>query len=120
MLEYIQTSTLLALLVFFIYLEKTMRSKIEEMPSPTGDIENKITGMTEVLDDIADLLNDGLNMVTDKTNPNPQAGMDIPSLLTNLFMSKVNMPQEHGTKTHQREIHEVHPTPTLETENELD
>ena len=118
MLEYIQTSTLLALLVFFIYLEKTMRSKIEEMPSPTGDIENKITGMTEVLDDIADLLNDGLNMVTAKTNPNPQAGMDIPTLLTNLFMSKVNMPQEHGRtqEPQEREIHDIDPTPQEQTE----
>ena len=44
-------------------MEKSMRSKIEELPPQTEAITDKITGMTEVLDDIAELLNEAMNAV---------------------------------------------------------
>jgi hypothetical protein len=118
MLDYIQTSTLVALLVFLIYLEKTMRTKIEDMPSPTGEIENKITGMTEVLDDIADLFNDALGAVAN--SPITQtASTPMESILSGLI-SSVMTPKSHGS-TQEPQIGEIYQNdpPTLtQTENE--
>ena len=56
MIEYAQAFALFALLAFAFFAERTMRSRIEELPSQTEAITDKITGLTEVLDDIADLL----------------------------------------------------------------
>ena len=63
MIEYAQAFALFALLAFAFFMEKSMRSKIEELPSQTEAITDKITGMTEVLDDIADLLNEAMHAV---------------------------------------------------------
>ena len=119
MQEYIQSITLVALLVFLFYTERTMRSKIENMPSQTVDVEDKISGMTEVLDDIADLLNEGLQSLTGashaQTPSNPMEA--ILSGLISSMTSKAN----HGPTTQERTIHEIDPTPNeSQTENELD
>ena len=63
MIEYAQAFALFALLGFAFFMEKSMRSKIEELPSQTEAITDKITGMTEVLDDIADLLSEAMHAV---------------------------------------------------------
>ena len=95
-----------------------MRSKIENLPSQTADVEDKISGMTEVLDDIADLLNEGLQSLTGTGHTQtPSSPMEaILSGLIGSMTSKTN----HGPTTQERTIHEINPNPTLETENELD
>ena len=63
MIEYAQAFALFALLGFAFFMEKSMRSKIEELPSQTEPITDKITFMTEELSDIADLLNEAMHAV---------------------------------------------------------
>ena len=114
MLEYIQTFALVALLLFLIFIERTMRSKIENMPSPTGDVEDKISVMTEVLDDIADLLNDTIQTVAGSTNTHtPSSPME--SILTSLI-SNVMAPKNHGIpQENQWPIQEINENPPEET-----
>ena len=102
MIEYAQAFALFALLGFAFFMEKSMRSKIEELPSQTEAITDKITGMTEVLDDIADLLNEGL------------AGLSV-------FIGNLTAPKNHGPTTQERTIHEIDPTQNeSQTENLTD
>ena len=116
MQEYIQSITLVALLVFLFYAERTMRSKIENLPSQTADVEDKISGMTEVLDDIADLMNEGLQSLTGASHAQtPSSPMEaILSGLIGSMTSKAN----HGPTTQERTIHEIDPTTLEETTNE--
>jgi hypothetical protein len=97
MIEYVQAGTLVALLVFAIFYEKLSRSKFEELP------------------DKADMINEfgvALNNSPVASSPSSPIEMILAS-----FMSKMGQPNEHGTKTHQRTLHEIDPTPTLETED---
>jgi len=115
MIEYVQALALFALLGFAFFMEKTMRSKIEELPSQTEEITDKITGMTEVLDDIADLLNEAMQVIGNSTNPHTPSS-PIEAILTS-FIGNLTTPKNHGPQENQRTIHEINPTPTLETED---
>ena len=82
-----------------------------------NNLSSELKDIIQVLDDVADLLNDGLQMVTAKTGQTAQTGIDIPSLLSNLFMSKMNMGSEHGpTQEPERTIQEIDIPPQVETE----
>ena len=119
MIEYAQTFAMFALLAFGFYIEKTMRSKIEELPSQTGQITDKITTCTEVLDDIADLLNEAMLAVSNSGIAHPPSS-PFEALLTS-FLGNLTPKKEHGhPKENQWKIYEDNQTPTLETENELD
>ena len=116
MIEYVQAGTLVALLVFAIFYEKLSRSKFEELPDKADEITDQISKAAECLDDIADMINEfgvALNNSPVASSPSSPIEMILAS-----FMSKMGQPNEHGTKTHQRKIHEIDPTPTLETEDE--
>jgi len=116
MIEYVQAFALFALLAFAFFVEKSMRSKIEELPSQTEEITDKITGMTEVLDDIADLLNEAMQAVGNSAITHTPSS-PIEALLTS-FIGNLTTPKNHGTETHQRQIHEIDPSQNTETENE--
>ena len=115
MIEYAQALTLLALLVFAVYVEKTTRSKLEELPEKTEAVTYQIERMTEVLDDIANLLNEGLHAIaggsTTQTASNPM------EMILSTLMSSMTSKTNHGPQENQRTIHEINPTPTLETED---
>ena len=118
MIEYAQAFALFALLGFAFFMEKSMRSKIEELPSQTEAITDKITGMTEVLDDIADLLNEAMDAVGNSAiAQTPSSPME--AILSGLI-SSITAPKNHGSQTLQRSLQETDIPPTLETENELD
>ena len=115
MMEMIQAVILLALLGFAFFMEKSMRSKIEELPSQTEAITDKITGMTEVLDDIADLLNEAMHAVGNSSiAQTPSSPVEA---ILSAFIGNMTSKANHGTETHQRQIHEIDPTQTLETED---
>ena len=115
MIEYAQAFALFALLGFAFFMEKTMRSKIEELPSQTEAITDKITGMTEVLDDIADLLNEAMHAVGNSSiAQTPSSPVEA---ILSAFIGNMTSKANHGTETHQRQIHEIDPTQTLETED---
>ena len=116
MIEYVQAGTLVALLVFAIFYEKLSRSKFEELPDKADEITDQISKAAECLDDIADMINEfgvALNNSPVASSPSSPIEMILAS-----FMSKMGQPNEHGTKTHQRTLHEIDPTQTLETEDE--
>ena len=115
MLEELQTLALVGLLVSTYYLTIGCRSIGESMPLESGNITEKVSDATEVLDDIANLLNEGLaaigGNVSSQTIPSPME-----SILT-AFMGRITSPPEHGPLTEIRSIREDDSTPTLETEN---
>jgi hypothetical protein len=117
MIEYAQAFALFALLAFAFFAERTMRSRIEELPSQTEAITDKITGMTEVLDDIADLLNEAMDAVGNSAiAQTPSSPME--AILSGLI-SSITAPKNHGPTTQERTIHEIDPTPNeSQTENE--
>ena len=117
MIEYAQAFALFALLGFAFFMEKSMRSKIEELPSQTEAITDKITGMTEVLDDIADLLNEAMNAVGNSAiAQTPSSPVEA---ILSAFIGNMTSKANHGTETHQRQIHEIDPTQNeSQTENE--
>ena len=118
MIEYAQTFAMFAILAFGFYIEKSMRSKIEELPSQTEAITDKITGMTEVLDDIADLLNEAMHAVGNSAiAQTPSSPVEA---ILSAFIGNMTSKANHGTQTLEREIHEVHPSQNPKTENELD
>jgi len=116
MIEYAQAFALFALLAFAFFAERTMRSRIEELPSQTEAITDKITGMTEVLDDIADLLNEAMDAVGNSAiAQTPSSPME--AILSGLI-SSITAPKNHGRtqEPQEREIHDIDPTPQEQTE----
>ena len=121
MLDEITAVTMLLLVIGHGLLIKKCSKLTDELEPQAQTLSTELKDITSILDDVADLLHEGLNGLMKSTVTNPQTGMDIPSLLTNLFMSKVNMGSEHGsTQEPERTIQEINPHPSEETENELD
>jgi hypothetical protein len=121
MIEYVQAFALFALFAFAVYVEKSTRSNLEEWPEKTEAVTNQIERMTEVLDDIANLLNEGLHAIAG-SGPAQTASNPMEMILSTL-MSSMTSKGNHGRtqEPQEREIHEIHPNPTThETENELD
>ena len=116
MIEYVQAFALFALLAFAIFAEKTMRSRIEELPDQTEVITDKITRMTEVLDDIADLLNEALHAVG--SSPLAQTPSSPVEAILNAFIGNMTSKANHGRtqEPQEREIHDIDPTPQEQTE----
>ena len=115
MLEELQTLALVGLLVSTYFLTIGCRNISESMPLESGHISDKVASATEVLDDIADLLNEALQSLgTVGSAQTPSSPMEaILSGIIGSMTSKGN----HGPQTLERQIHEIHPTPTLETED---
>jgi len=121
MLDEITAVTMLLLVIGHGLLIKKCSKLTDELEPQAQTLSTELKDITSILDDVADLLHEGLNGLMKSPVTNPQTGMDIPSLLTNLFMSKVNMGSEHGsTQEPERTIQEINPHPSEETENELD
>jgi len=116
MIEYAQAFALFALLAFAFFAERTMRSKIEELPPQTEAITDKITGMTEVLDDIADLLNEALHAVGNSSiAQTPSSPVEA---ILSAFIGNLTAPKNHGSQSQEWEVLQNDPPQKIETENE--
>jgi len=119
MMEYVQALILFALLAFALYVEKSTREKLEEMPEKTEAVTVKIERMTEVLDDIANPLNEGIHALAGGSGTHTPSS-PIEGLL-NAFIGNLTAPKNHGPQENQRSVYEIDPTPNeSQTENELD
>ena len=123
MLEELQTLALVGLLVSTYYLTIGCRNISESLPHESGYISDKVegvttkvSGMTEVLDDIANLLNEGLNALGG-TAPSQTPSSPVEMILASLMSGMTSKPTHGNTQQTEREILEIDPTPTLETED---
>jgi len=114
MLEELQTLLLVGLLVATYFLTLGCRQINEHLPTESGNITDKvdettakISGMTEVLDDIANLLNEGLHSISDIA-PSAKPGSPIEALLSG-FISRIASPTEHGSLDTQPQEWEILP-----------
>ena len=117
MLEELQTLALVGLLVSTYYLTVGCRKIGDSMPQESTNITDKVAGVTEVLDDIADLLNEALESFTN--NPITQTPSSPVQSILSAFLSSATTPKEHGSLTQEWQVHQNDSPPTLETENEL-
>ena len=69
MLQELQTLALVGLLVSTYYLTIGCRNIGDSLPHESGNISEKVAGATEVLDDIADLLNEALQSLSGGGHP---------------------------------------------------
>jgi hypothetical protein len=116
MLEELQTLALVGLLVSTYYLTVGCRNISESMPLESTNITEKVTGVTEVLDDIADLLNEALESFTNSAITQTPSS-PVQSILSALI-SSATTPKEHGSLTQEWQVHQNDSPPTLETENQ--
>ena len=123
MLQELQTVALIGLLVSTYYLTIGCKNISESLPDESGHISNKIDattekigGMTEVLDDIANLLNEGLGAIAG--TPISQTASSPVEMILSTLMSSMTSTPNHGTQQTEREILEIDPKQTLETENQ--
>ena len=118
MIEYAQAFALFALLGFAFFMEKSMRSKIEELPSQTEAITDKITGMTEVLDDIADLLNEAMHAVGNSAiAQTPSSPVEA---ILSAFIGNMTSKANHGNPTQQEEWEVLPPNDDSTTQETTD
>ena len=118
MIEYAQAFALFALLAFAFFAERTMRSRIEELPDQTEVITDKITRMTEVLDDIADLLNEALHAIG--SSPLAQTPTSPVEAILNAFIGNMTSKPNHGNPTQQEEWEVLPPNDDSTTQETTD
>jgi hypothetical protein len=126
MLEELQTLALVGLLVSTYYLTIGCRSIGDSLPHESGHISDKvdgvttkIAGMTEVLDDIANLLNEGLHSLSGVV-PSAPSGSPIEALLSGFISRMTSIPEHGNTLKEEWQVRKDDSPPTLETENQLD
>ena len=125
MWDELQTLALVGMLVAMYFLTEGCKRINESMPYESGQITGKVDGMTEelsnatsVLDDIANLLHEGLTSL-----PIPQTAQTDNSplgMILNGFISNMINPDADGakhTEPEQWEIQEVLPTTKNETQD---
>ena len=117
MLEELQTLALVGLLVSTYYLTVGCRKIGDSMPLESTNITEKVTGVTEVLDDIADLLNEGIQSFSG--GPIAQTPNSPMQSILSAFLSSATTPKEHGDTTQPEEWEVLDPTenPTNEATN---
>ncbi len=109
MLEELQTLLLVGLLVSTYYLTVGCRNIGEIMPNESDNISGKVDNatdrirdMTAVLDDIANLLNEGLHTVAEKANTQMD-NSPLGAILSG-FIARMTSPEEHGKEQEEWEI----------------
>jgi len=115
MLQELQTLLLVGLLVSTYFLTIGCRQIGASLPAESGNISDKVAGATEVLDDIADLLNEALQSVG--AMGSPQTPSSPVEMILSTLMSSMASKANHGPQENERTIHEINPTPTHETED---
>ena len=120
MLDEIQAASLLLLIIGHGFLIRGCFKIHDELPVQGGRITEALGSTSNMIDEMADLLSELVDGFGQSKPSSPAGPVDLPSLLSMFLMNKTGIGSEHGSQTHQREIQEVHPNTTLETENELD
>ena len=123
MLEELQTMALVGLLVSSYYLTIGCKNISESLPHESTHITDKLdassaklSGMTEVLDDIANLLNEGLGAIVQSGMT--QTASSPVEMILNSLMTRMSSPPEHGPQQEIWEVRKDDPPTTLETETE--
>ena len=120
MIEYLYLACLLCLTISVPILIRGCFNIHNELPTQGGNISEKIDGVNDVLNELADFVADlarnGLFQAA-QTNTPP----DFVTLLTAFLKRDTPSPSQHGTQEPQDwEILPPNDTQTKETENELD
>jgi len=86
------------------------------IPNHGESVASEASQIREILDELADLINSGLEILPTKAvSSNAQS---LPELLLTGLMSNIAGPTKHGPLKEEWTIHENDSPPTLETENE--
>ena len=116
----LEEMTLLCLMLMLIghgMLIRGCTSIQASIPVSTDRIESKFNGISTILDELADIIHELGSGSPPPAMQNAALGGSLPEMLTALLMSKVSMNNTHGPQTQQREIHEIDPQTTHETED---
>jgi len=117
MLEELQTLALVGLLVANYFLTIGCRRIGQSLPAESTQISDKVADATEVLDDIADLLNMAVESVAERGNSQtPLNPMDM--ILSTLMGSMTSKPNHGNTLKEERTIYEVDSQTQNETQTE--
>jgi hypothetical protein len=120
MLEYLYLICLLCLTVSVPILIRGCFSIHKELPTQGGDISSRIDKVAELLDEMADIINNAVRWQEEIMPSTPTQSSPIMTLL-NAFMSNTASPPKHGeTQQTQREIYEINEQETKQTETITD
>ena len=122
MLEYLYLICLLCLTISVPILIRGCFNIHKELPNQGGDISSRIDNVTELLDEMNDLINNAIQF-TEQTSDIAQTSSHPLLAILNSFMSRTPSTENHGSKTQQteREIYEIiQPQTTKETETIID
>ena len=87
----------------------------EIIPNHGDSVASEASQIKDILDELADLLNAGIESIpTQAITSNAQS---LPEILLTGLMSNFAGGSAHGPQENERTIHEINPTPTLETED---
>jgi hypothetical protein len=121
MLEYLYLICLLCLTVSVPILIRGCFSIHSQLPVQGGDISSRIDKVADLLDEMADIINNAVRWQEEIMPSTPTPSSPIMTLL-NAFMSNTASPPKHGTteKPQEWEIYPPNDTQTNETETILD
>ena len=121
MLDEIQAVSLLLLIIGHGFLIRGCFKIHGELPVQGTRISDALGDTSRLIDELADLLSELVEGFGQSTPSSPAGPVDLPSLLSMFLMNKTGIGSEHARQTEtERTLYEIDPTPTLETENELD
>jgi hypothetical protein len=120
MLDEIQAVSLLLLIIGHGFLIRGCFNIHNELPVQGGLISEALGNTTNMIDELADLLNELMESFGQSTPSAPAGPVDLPSLLSMFLMNKTGIGAEHASQT-EREIYEVDPTQnTTKAEDQFD
>ena len=118
MLDYLYLICLLCLTISVPILVRGCVKLNESIPQNGSHISARIDKVAELLDEMADLMNNAIQFTEETSALTPSSSSPIMTLL-NAFMTKTPSPPEHGSKTQtEREIYEIIEPQTTQTESE--
>ena len=119
MLEYLYLICLLCLTISVPILIRGCFSIHKELPTQGGGIAERIDKVADLLDEMADLINNAIRFQEEIMPAAQTASHPLLSAL-NLFMNRTPSNPEHGNEKKQteREIYEIIEPQTTQTENE--
>jgi hypothetical protein len=88
------------------------------IPNHGAEVASEASQIREILDELADLINSGLDAIPIPSNTSQ--GQSLPEILLTGLMGNFVGGKEHGTLSQEWQVSENNPPPTLETENELE
>jgi len=116
MLDEIQATSLVLLIIAQLILIRGCFGIRQELPAQGGVIGSKFDVISELIDEVAQLISDLTDTIGQPANPQPSSN-PMEAILTSLI-SNMTMPKEHGSQE-EREIHPTdEDTKTLETQTQ--